>query len=323
MFGHLTPRSGEHSHLNGCPVSLDHYKALTLQRPESLAFNPQCPDLPSDDPYGIRTAALGRAWQLDPQFITNAGEIKKAFYRSRGCCEKPGCEKPLIVDGRVEAKLTRIFNRHGELSEVKNWGHTYNAALVCPEHDKGFNDGVPYIYGHYHPLKERMSRKGPYRHELDLASVQLTEQWLENVEPDLLAVLDINQDTESRLAAQVTGVAFSLRKLIIQQRMVLEQITRDHYRTPGSYRYKRMAVTALTDPIWNSLLRARLIRINPDATEDKQVEPAFFSSELMRKFEARFRDRAYYALNSLLHASPSRLKYQLGRVGEDPGYPYC
>ncbi|MBK3440173.1 nuclear transport factor 2 family protein [Pseudomonas proteolytica] len=25
MFGHLTPRSGEHSRLNGCPVSLDHY----------------------------------------------------------------------------------------------------------------------------------------------------------------------------------------------------------------------------------------------------------------------------------------------------------
>ena len=26
LFGHLTPRSGEHSRLNGCPVSLDHYK---------------------------------------------------------------------------------------------------------------------------------------------------------------------------------------------------------------------------------------------------------------------------------------------------------
>ncbi|WP_205893908.1 hypothetical protein, partial [Pseudomonas gregormendelii] len=25
LFGHLTPRSGEHSRLNGCPVSLDHY----------------------------------------------------------------------------------------------------------------------------------------------------------------------------------------------------------------------------------------------------------------------------------------------------------
>ncbi|WP_310271783.1 hypothetical protein, partial [Pseudomonas sp. 3296] len=26
LFGHLTPRSGEHSRLNGCPVSLDHYR---------------------------------------------------------------------------------------------------------------------------------------------------------------------------------------------------------------------------------------------------------------------------------------------------------
>jgi len=25
LFSHLTPRSGEHSRLNGCPVSLDHY----------------------------------------------------------------------------------------------------------------------------------------------------------------------------------------------------------------------------------------------------------------------------------------------------------
>ncbi|WP_159935365.1 hypothetical protein [Pseudomonas sp. S35] len=28
MFGHQTPLSGEHSRLNGCPVSLDHYKRL-------------------------------------------------------------------------------------------------------------------------------------------------------------------------------------------------------------------------------------------------------------------------------------------------------
>ncbi|WP_339495358.1 hypothetical protein, partial [Pseudomonas sp. EA_35y_Pfl1_P108] len=27
LFGHLTPRSGEHSRLNGCPVSLDHYNS--------------------------------------------------------------------------------------------------------------------------------------------------------------------------------------------------------------------------------------------------------------------------------------------------------
>ncbi|WP_321864737.1 hypothetical protein, partial [Pseudomonas paraveronii] len=25
LFGHQTPLSGEHSRLNGCPVSLDHY----------------------------------------------------------------------------------------------------------------------------------------------------------------------------------------------------------------------------------------------------------------------------------------------------------
>ena len=27
LFGHLTPRSGEHSRLNGCLVSLDHYSS--------------------------------------------------------------------------------------------------------------------------------------------------------------------------------------------------------------------------------------------------------------------------------------------------------
>jgi hypothetical protein len=30
LFGHLTPRSGEHSRLNGCPVSLDHYSGCRL-----------------------------------------------------------------------------------------------------------------------------------------------------------------------------------------------------------------------------------------------------------------------------------------------------
>ncbi|WP_225609919.1 hypothetical protein, partial [Pseudomonas sp. PDM02] len=33
LFGHLTPRSGEHSRLNGCPVSLDHY---SIQRPDAI-----------------------------------------------------------------------------------------------------------------------------------------------------------------------------------------------------------------------------------------------------------------------------------------------
>ena len=28
LFSHLTPRYGEHSRLNGCPVSLDHYTPL-------------------------------------------------------------------------------------------------------------------------------------------------------------------------------------------------------------------------------------------------------------------------------------------------------
>ena len=318
----LATMNGEYQHKNLLSMKAEVIEAPTLHKPESLGFRPQCPDLPSDDPFGIRTSGLGRAWQRDPQFVMNAGEIKKAMYRSNGCCEKPGCRRPLLVNGRVEATLIRIFNRHGELHEVKNWGHTYNAALVCPEHEKNFNDGVAYTFGHYHPLKERMRRPGPYRHELDLASVQLTEQWLEHVKPELLSVLGINQETESQIAAQVTDVAFSLRKLIIQQRQVLTEIVRDYYRAPGSHMYRRLAETALNDPIWNSLLRARLIRINPNAEKEKQVEPAFFSHELMRKFEARFRDRAYYALNALLHANPTRLRYHLGRVGEDPGWPY-
>ncbi|WP_205894272.1 hypothetical protein, partial [Pseudomonas gregormendelii] len=31
LFGHLTPRSGEHSRLNGCPVSLDHYNLPLME----------------------------------------------------------------------------------------------------------------------------------------------------------------------------------------------------------------------------------------------------------------------------------------------------
>jgi RNA-directed DNA polymerase len=31
LFGHLTPRSGEYSRLNGCPVSLDHYIVKATQ----------------------------------------------------------------------------------------------------------------------------------------------------------------------------------------------------------------------------------------------------------------------------------------------------
>uniref|UniRef100_UPI0030DB2E00 hypothetical protein n=1 Tax=Pseudomonas sp. EA_35y_Pfl1_P108 TaxID=3088688 RepID=UPI0030DB2E00 len=36
LFGHLTPRSGEHSRLNGCPVSLDHYTFLSGAGKDSI-----------------------------------------------------------------------------------------------------------------------------------------------------------------------------------------------------------------------------------------------------------------------------------------------
>ncbi|WP_321838372.1 hypothetical protein, partial [Pseudomonas kulmbachensis] len=53
LFGHLTPRYGEHSRLNGCPVSLDHYiygacrgpilpefrKGISLQATARLGFH--------------------------------------------------------------------------------------------------------------------------------------------------------------------------------------------------------------------------------------------------------------------------------------------
>ncbi|WP_141233162.1 hypothetical protein, partial [Pseudomonas sp. Irchel 3E19] len=41
LFGHQTPLSGEHSRLNGCPVSLDHYTCLSWG-----SFNPQLADKP-------------------------------------------------------------------------------------------------------------------------------------------------------------------------------------------------------------------------------------------------------------------------------------
>ena len=37
LFGHLTPRSGEHSRLNGCPISLDHYIS-GVRREEGVAY---------------------------------------------------------------------------------------------------------------------------------------------------------------------------------------------------------------------------------------------------------------------------------------------
>ncbi|MGP5476006.1 hypothetical protein, partial [Pseudomonas helleri] len=31
LLGHLTPRYGEHSRLNECPVSLDHYSSVSVK----------------------------------------------------------------------------------------------------------------------------------------------------------------------------------------------------------------------------------------------------------------------------------------------------
>ncbi|WP_216597530.1 M91 family zinc metallopeptidase, partial [Pseudomonas coronafaciens] len=37
LFGHQTPLSGEHSRLNGCPVSLDHYTHELIHAKHHLA----------------------------------------------------------------------------------------------------------------------------------------------------------------------------------------------------------------------------------------------------------------------------------------------
>ncbi|WP_206540567.1 hypothetical protein, partial [Pseudomonas weihenstephanensis] len=38
LLGHLTPRYGEHSRLNECPVSLDHYIAAAGDHSLDVAF---------------------------------------------------------------------------------------------------------------------------------------------------------------------------------------------------------------------------------------------------------------------------------------------
>lgn len=316
----LETMNGDFRQKNVFSVRASGLTQITVDSPESIGPTLETIDLPSCDPFGIKTAALGRPWQYDPLTVSNAGQMKAAFYRSGGQCEKPGCSTPLIVNGRVEARLVRIYNRHGELDEVKNWWHTYNTALVCPGHEKTFNSGHRYAYGHPHPLNDRMHRAGPYRHDLDLASVQFTEQWLEDIKPEMLAVLGIDAINEVELAAQVTDVVFALRKLSIRQAGALDEITRDFFKVDGYYLSRRTAERALTNPYWNSLLRARLIRINLDEAENRQVEPAFFSHELMARFEERFKDRTYSALGSLLSANPSKLRFQLGRVGQAAWY---
>ncbi|WP_211267968.1 hypothetical protein, partial [Pseudomonas poae] len=42
LFGHLTPRSGEHSRLNGCPVSLDHYTIGLVKNGSVLCIGVAC-----------------------------------------------------------------------------------------------------------------------------------------------------------------------------------------------------------------------------------------------------------------------------------------
>ena len=49
LFGHLTPRSGEHSRLNGCPVSLDHYKQAVKLAQQSV------PTLAKSAPHTLYT----------------------------------------------------------------------------------------------------------------------------------------------------------------------------------------------------------------------------------------------------------------------------
>lgn len=291
----------------------------TLHRPESLGHGLMPLSLPLSDPFGIKLAGLGHPLQQPHELVRAPGMLKKAFYRSKGLCEKPGCGNPLITNSGIQARLCPIYNNIDDNYHlVRTRYELNNVALTCPSHNPmEFNDGARFIIGKEHPLNTTMKKRGPYRHELDVAASLFCEGWIKGIPESVVAALEVDAVQDGALVEQINLCALALRSLPILSERVLRNIVEIHYGARHARKLDRSPALIESNPEWRFLFKAGLIRINHKAKAGSEVEPTIFSRELVEWIEKKFHKFSSFGFIFLCSASEKGLSQYMKRARKE------
>lgn len=291
----------------------------TLHRPASLGHGLMPLSLPIEDPFGIKIAGLGHHLQQPSELAMAPGMLKKAFYRSGGFCEKPGCGHPLITDLGVQARLCPIYNAFDDdYLLVRTQYELNNVALTCPSHNPvEFNNGVRFAIGKEHPLNAAMKKRGPYRHELDVAANLFCESWIKGIPESVVAALEVDAVRDAALVEQIKVCALALRSLPRLSEAVLRNIVEVHYGAQYASKLNRSPELIDSNSAWRFLFKAGLIRINHKAKAGDEIEPTIFSRELIELIEKKFHKYSFFGFAYLCSASEKSLTRYMKRAKEE------
>lgn len=305
-------------------ISVGTYGPTIKSACNSSALHPifPFPDGDSYDPHGINRYGLGHHSVSHPSSIAQPLQLKKAFYRSQGLCEKYGCGASLFEAGEFVGRLVWIFNQISSDYSARKIQKPYDdldhCALACPLHSGmlSFNDGQWRYLGEAHPQDGQISCRRAYRADLDAASLDFVRRRVENISSDIVEALDIDKLNEPALADEIHRCALALRSLPYRSKILIREILKDHYNSRCASRVNRSVEIAEKSLEWFFLRTLGLVECNPSAEHYKQMEPTIFSKSLIDRVDVLFGDREFFAFAELCNASGNGLRRELKRVRE-------
>jgi hypothetical protein len=316
MIEQLRNHSHDKNMLRLGPHALE---VITLRRLDSLrpvANELNLPITTDNDPYGVFQAGTG--WKLragrSRHHAMHPSSIKAIFYRSNGCCEKPGCNSPIITEVGVCGALSPIYNRIDNLSFSQDFWHINHVALTCPEHLFQMTPRDQIIsLGQQHPLNAAMKRRAAYRSDLDQKAFLFSKNWQASQFLDVVKILEISLEKSPDLAENLNLQEWSLAVSSLSGHCqgLLADIVMDHFGFRPWKKMNRSAYMINNHTHLYQLHKARLIRVNRSADAGKEIEPVMFTPELIRHLENLFGGRVGMAIKSLCEADTEGLNTAL------------
>jgi hypothetical protein len=306
-------------------ISVGTYGATVKSACNPDALHPIFPVPGGDsyDPHGVKRYGLGHNNSSQPTSIAQPLQLKKAFYRSQGLCEKDGCQASLFEGGEFVGRLVWIFNQISpevNTRKIKKPSDDLDHfALACPLHSGmlSFNDGQWRCFGEEHPLDSQMILRQGYRAGLDTASQDFVRRRIENISAEIIEALEIDPVIDPELARQIHHCALALKSLPYHSKVLLRQVLQNHYQSQYPPNVNRSLEVAERSLHWYFLWSFGMVRYNPSASRYKQMEPIIFSKALIDRVDMLFGDRACFAFAELCSASGRGLRRELKRFRDE------
>ena len=307
-------------HKNTLTVGARKVTVEALHQPDALGTGIHCiggrlfPSLPEDDPYGVQLAGLGHYLDSERESVYDPGATKKLVYRSAGMCEMDGCCNPVVSDGTVTGRISKIYDPRLDFNQFFGRDRLDNVALICDQHPRGINGDLSWAYqwNQTHPMTTKLMTRLPYTPDLDRAATAWVSSWVRDAQDAMANAVEVNREDHPEIYGQIVECTLSLRSLPKHLKVMLWKIVADHHEYPCTS--VRRSADIAGHPAIKHLLKAGLVRLNLMATQGKEIEPVIFSRELIDHCCKLFGTRAQNGIYALFSGSSRRVASEVIRA---------